>query len=497
MVTDSQGRRTCDCCERVIAKAHRIYKGTEYCQSCYEKHFVPGRCPTCGSGTRYHRAEREQPECEECLRDKRQCGRCHRPTPRAALIVQVQVPVGTDGRLSPAQSIAVCPSCVPYFREPEPCGICEVLSTRLSRAAHLPADVRACPVCVRKQRHATCSRCRKHRKIESEDGGRPLCKACSGASPVSHSCPECGAAVPGAGGHTCDSCSIATRLTREVELRLPHFQQQWVADLFTGFAQWSRMRRPRDPRLPANVVRSLDFFLQLDRDMTAQPPLQADDLLRVFDSKALRANLNASTFLQQQYGFLVSAEARVAERKRSLTASKLVDAQGEPWELYLQGYAQSLSGRAPRTVAQYVTTAEAFCRRFQISGSFGQAELVAFLSDKPGARTNIGPWVSYVQKELGWPVTLPPKAPGPVALKQDSRRLDRLLKQLERQGEPDRTLLTQAVALAFGFSEPELAREVIGLSESGDLVTTNGPVEVPPALRLVVSHWARACGLLD
>lgn len=496
MVTDSLGRRTCDCCERFMVKAHRIYKGTEYCQSCYEKQFVHGVCPTCASGTRYHRAEREVPECDECQRDKRECGRCHRPTPRAALIVKVEVPSATGSSSAPTQTIAVCPSCVPYFREPEPCGICEELSSRLSGASHLPAGIRACPVCVRKDTHATCSRCRKHRKIVSEDGGRPLCKACSGSSPAWHSCPACGEEVAGAGAHMCDACSIGARLNREVELLVPHFQQRWVADLFTGFSQWSRMRSPVDPRLPANVVRSLDFFLQLDRDTAVRQPLHAEDLLRVHGSKTLRANLNASTFLQQQYGFLVNAQARVAERKRSLTASRLSSAQGEPWHALLHGYAKSLEGRSPRTVAQYVATADAFCRQFQISGPFTQAELVAFLTDKPGARTNIGPWVSYVQRELGWSVTLPPKAPARVALKQDSGRLDRLLKQLEAQSEPDEALLSEAVALAFGFNGPELAREVISVSAAGDLVTSNGTVEVPPGLRQIVSHWAKVRGLL-
>lgn len=494
MSTDNHGRRTCDCCGRLLVKAHRIYKGTEYCQACYEQQFARGICPTCQAGVRYHVAEDQVPECQKCTLEKRECGRCHRPTPRAALIHTVQRPDSLGLNEGPVQSIAVCASCVPYFRDPEPCGICEKLSSRLSGAAHLQAGLRACPICIRKDTHATCSRCRKHRRVASIDGDRVLCKACAGLSPASHPCPRCEVEVPGAGAHMCASCGIAVRLRREQDLRLPLFHHPWVAELFMGFGQWSHTRSPANPRVPANVMRSLEFFLALDQDAALQRPLRAEDMLRVFDSKTLRANLNASTYLQQQFGFVIEANARSDAQKRSLIASKLSTAQLEPWHPYLQGYAQSLAGRAARTASQYLATAEAFCRQFQVSGPFSQEQIVAFLVDKPGARANLGPWVSYVQRELGWAVTLPPKATAGIALKADARQLTQLLEQVRRQPEPDMSLLSKVVALAFGYSESELAREVTGISDSGDLITANGPVQVPGPLRPAVNGWARLRG---
>lgn len=90
-------------------------------------------------------------------------------------------------------------------------------------------------------------------------------------------------------------------------------------------------------------------------------------------------------------------------------------------------------------------------------------------------------------------MTLPPKTSGRVALKSDAKKLSALLKRT-REDASDDTSTAKVVALAFGYSESELARDVTGIAETGDLITRNGRVAVPDELREIVSRWAMLRG---
>lgn len=496
MSTDNYGRRTCDGCYTPIVNAHRVHNKSEYCQKCYNDQFAKGICPECSGPTRYHVSESSIPPCGKCLRQKRPCGRCKRPTPRAARIFEVEVP-GMGEEAGPGTlSMVVCARCVRYFRAPEPCDLCGEPSSDLARASHLEEGVRACPRCRTADTHATCCLCRKYRKIETTVDGLNHCKACSGPTAASHACPGCGLTVAGSGQSHCDDCLILSRLDREVELRLPLFEQPWLARLYKNFAEWSANRGVRTPRLPANVTKAVDFFLILDRVKDLRQPLTADAMVKVFSSKELRSNLNAATFLQQQFGFIIDGKARAEGQSHAIIEDKLAAAAGTPWYTYLASYRAWLADKPARTVAQYMGVAEAFCRQFQISGPFSQQELVEFLASKPGARTNLGPWVSFAQKQLGWPVTLPPKVIPPPALRTDAARLKTLLGAIGDAAEASTQDLEDVVALAFGFNRRELAKEVLGRSGERHLQTRNGPVEIPNAMAGLVATWLQRRGKL-
>ncbi|WP_312682829.1 hypothetical protein [Stenotrophomonas chelatiphaga] len=285
-----------------------------------------------------------------------------------------------------------------------------------------------------------------------------------------------------------------SRLAREVDLRMPLFEQPWVAHLYKNFAEWSANRSVRTPRLPENVGKAVDFFLILDRADDLRPPLTADAMVKVFSSKALRSNLNASTFLQEQFGFIVDGKARAEGQSHALIEDKLAAAAGTPWHPYLLSYRAWLADKSARTVAQYMGVAEAFCRQFEISGPFSQQELVEFLASAPSARTNLGPWVSFVRKHLGWTVTLPPKVISAPALRTDAARLERLLGGIGDLSEASTPDLEEVVALAFGFNKRELAKEVLGGSGPRYLQTRNGPVEVPERIARLVATWLQRRG---
>lgn len=277
-------------------------------------------------------------------------------------------------------------------------------------------------------------------------------------------------------------------------MRLPLFEQPWVAGLYKNFGEWSASRGVRTPRLPVNVGKAADFFLTLDRADDLRPPLTADAMLRLFSSKELRSNLNATTFLQQQFGFIIDGKARSERQSHTFIDDKLAAAAGTPWCAYLVSYRAWLADKSVRTVAQYMGVAEAFCRQFQISGPFSQRELVEFLASKPGARTNLGPWVSFAQKQLGWPVTLPPKVIPAPTLRMDADRLKKLLGAMGDASKASTQDLEHVVALAFGFTNGELAKEVLGSSGERHLQTRNGPVEIPDAMAGLVARWLERRG---
>ena len=112
---------------------------------------------------------------EACIR----CGRKGRPT-------------GLRRQEGP-----VCNTCVPWFREPEPCPRCGRMSRYLARALRLGIDEPVCPTCQRAD-HAICSACGRHRKLFETDDGRLLCRPCldEGIRP----CLECGSPMPAGRG---------------------------------------------------------------------------------------------------------------------------------------------------------------------------------------------------------------------------------------------------------------------------------------------------------
>ncbi len=270
---------------------------------------------------------------------------------------------------------------------------------------------------------------------------------------------------------------------------MPLFEKPWVARLYKDFADWSANRGVRTPRLPENVAKAVDFFLMLDRAKDLREPLTADDLVKSLGSKVLRANLNAGIFLQQRFCFVIDRKVRTEAKSRVLLEEKLATAKGTPWHTYLASYHAALAGKPARTVAQYVGVAEAFCRQFEISGPFSQQELVEFLASKPSARTNLGPWVSFVQKSFGWPVTLPPKMISAPALRTDAAHLEKLLGAIGDASEATIQDLEEIVALAFGFNTRELSKEVLGSHGAHHLQTRNGLVEIPEGIADLVATW--------
>ncbi len=489
MSTDKLGRRSCDGCSRHITKAQRIHEGKEYCGTCYKREFKRAQCPYCEGTVVHHRSELEVPQCPRCDRSERRCNRCNRLAPEARHVTLV-VPAPDGGSIT--ECVVACLSCYPYFTEAIPCDICKEPSQRLSGASHLEPGQKACPRCINKATHTTCSRCRRYRKlVQTTDDGRKLCGRCSTEQPATHNCPECGTTVNGAGSARCDGCSIKSRLRREVEQQLPIFQRSWVADLYRQYGEWLLIKNVPTGALPKKAGKAAGFFLAIDGDAQVRQPLIAADLLRIFDTKALRANLNATDFVCEHYGLSIDKDARNEARDLALIEARLSAADSKPWGPLLREYRVWLTGKQTRTVSQYLGVAEAFCESAQLEGPFSQEQLLAYLAKVPGARATISVWVTFVQKCYGWQVTMPPRTPKAPNLKRGAVKL---LDLLARAGSPPESTdqdLADILCLVYQFEPAELRRTAIAVTPEGDILTKDGLVQVQAEMRDIVLEWSK------
>ncbi|MER2020417.1 MAG: hypothetical protein ABS932_02620 [Stenotrophomonas sp.] len=327
--------------------------------------------------------------------------------------------------------------------------------------------------------------------ISFTEGGGPLCIACSGDQPAEHRCPDCGSTVKGAGTARCGACSIAARLRREVALNAATIEREWVASLYTAFGEWLLVKNAATAALPKTAVRATPFFRAIDLDADTHQPIVPADLLRIFDSKQLRANLNATRFICERYGFQIDESARARARDEALIERGLQESASKPWSEYLNCYRTWLEGRPSRTQAQYLRTAQAFCEAIELSGPFNQEHLVKYLESAPGSRANLSVWVSFVRAQYGWTVTMPPKVAERANLRRDAQTLMELLQRVQDPRDASDEDLAATVALAYGFELITLRRQVMGVTDAGHLVTGDGIVEVKMELRAIVAEWSR------
>ncbi|MBA0239828.1 hypothetical protein [Stenotrophomonas maltophilia] len=243
--------------------------------------------------------------------------------------------------------------------------------------------------------------------------------------------------------------------------------------------------------LPKKAGKVAGFFLAIDGDAQVRQPLIAADLLRIFDTKSLRANLNATDFVCEHYGLSIDKDARNEARDLALIEARLSAADSKQWGPLLREYRVWLTGKQTRTVSQYLGVAEAFCESAQLEGPFSQEQLLAYLAKVPGARATISVWVTFVQKCYDWQVNMPPRSPRAPNLKRGAVKL---LDLLARAGSPPESTdqdLADILCLVYQFEPAELRRTVIAVTPEGDILTEDGLVQVQAEMRDIVLEWSK------
>jgi hypothetical protein len=486
--TDPKFGRYCDECGNLIKNAHKIYNGLEICGSCYPRLFCKAVCSICASPAVAHRRETAPIVCAKCMVLDRSCLRCEKPVKRAGLLI--------DGK-------AVCPSCVPYFKEEKCCGRCGKLTSRLSSMPSAGIVEKICQACRNRETHVTCSVCRKYRKAaEPLNKGASVCVLCVAHVGLKHDCPGCGRAVPGRGLSRCRPCLTKANVSAELSLTVALFEHGWAREAWRSFGLWLHNRRP-DCTVTLKVLRSHQpFFERLDAGFTSSNEVTEQALVKVFGTQTLRKHLLATQFLRERLGVAVSAQSKALSAENDRIETILLEGKRKPWGPLITQYALFLEARklAKRTVRMYLSTAAAFCATAKVGASpWVAGQLERYLTRNAGARNNLSTFVTYCQGEMKWDVEMPQKGVSVRPLVdpvQSVSKLRVLLDKAAATGSEKASLQTVSgiLATALGLSQStvrslnaddfEIAASTMHVVIAGERISL--PLELQPfALRLV------------
>lgn len=352
-----------------------------------------------------------------------------------------------------------CPSCGNALRAHVQCSACGKPTRRPGRSPEHAGLV--CETCRLATTHATCSSCRRHRRIASrDDTGGPLCPACGSDSPVTHSCPDCGYGTPGSGAARCPACSLVHRIARSVANEAAGLRQGWLRDLFTEFCAWERLRRARGD-MSRHIAAYARFFGVLDRNCADIGAVTQARLIELHGAEGLRRGFQAVAFLAHRLALAWDPDEVAAANERRRVAATMAAAGTAPWAADLEAYRDYLAESraiAPATTRMYVSAAAALLRS---SGAGSVAELTQrhvarHLRRSPGRRTNLQCFLSWVSArsgqgfEPGRARRTPPRKREKATLRRAAMLLGRLA--TARDPRERRAILAAAISVTHGLS---------------------------------------------
>lgn len=486
MSVDKKFGRFCDECGRTIAKAHRIHDGHDYCSTCYRRVFVQAACTICTKLARVHRLSQLPAQCRTCANANRQCQRCGRAIVKAGMI--------SAGK-------PVCPSCVPYFKEPNHCAACGNLSTRLSAMPSFGISEKFCDSCRNKLTHKTCSVCHKYRKCAgTSKDGKPFCASCQPGHAFVHTCPGCAASVPGAGRSRCRRCQNRQRLDHEVSLHRAAFEHDWMGELYAQFANWLHERQGQSPACIKTFRSHHPFFERLDLQFASLEAITAATILDCGGVAYLRTHLLATEYLTDALSLPLSEALKTQHVENERIRMKLLENSKKPWGALLKAYASSLAEAktSVRTIRLYLTTAQSFCDFAKVADhAWEKAAMLQFLKRNRGARANLSRFVSYCGKVNGWDVAMPSKneLPKQVATPKTVLELRQLFKKVAQTGvaKASRRDLARIIAKSLGLQIGVVMRlpaSTCQLDEKEPVLSVGGEaLTVPPMLAPIVRQF--------
>ena len=481
MSYDHKQTRYCDECGRTIEKAHRIFQGYDYCSTCYPRVFPKVECSLCGGAARSHRYSKTDPICRSCDIKTRKCLRCEKAVPRAGKVI--------NGK-------PVCPSCAPYFNEPQLCSSCGQLSKRVTRLPKLGLDNPMCDACRRKVTHATCSFCRKHRSVHGiTDDGKEYCVSCIPGHQQYHPCPSCGVSLPGKGLSRCRSCLNLTRLVREADLHSLTLNRAWARELLVEFTIWLHGRSGHQPNCFKIFTSHETFFERIDAEFPALTDIHETSILDRLGVTLLRKHLLVSTFLQERLGISFRAEAKEDSAEKARIQEKLIKNIREPWAPLLTGYESWLSNEkvTVRTKRLYLRAAENFCQteKLKSDAAWGTNALPSFLKKNPGSRASLFRFVSYCRVIMKWEVEVPSRPQS--SSSSLPKKLKSLIAEVNVKGieAVDLDVLNKILALAFGYQYRDFTEQSWDLIEveGVPVLIGNEKMAVPTGYLDIVRGW--------
>lgn len=487
MSLDKKGKRYCDECGQSMLNAHRLYKGNEYCSSCYPRVFISTPCSCCKKQMRAHR-HALRAICRQCDRETRQCLRCERPVMSAALIVGER---------------PVCASCARYFSNPEPCAWCGTITVHLSRALQIGVDEKVCNSCRSRLTHRTCATCRRYRPIAGLlPNGRPHCAACVPGVEQEHPCPSCGLLIAGSGEGKCVVCLNGERIRRHTAIQILALDRSWTRNAYSEFGQWLMHKQSSVPNLVKTLSSHFRFFERLDVAISDPLNIQGDGLLEHFKVAELRRHVLPIRFLELHAGVALDEDAKLDQAEHTRIAEKLISVRNEPCGVLLKQYSKWLQDQQMpvRTIRLYLTAATHLCldERLGVRRECSDEMLKRFLRKRPGSRASLFRWLAFCRTILGWDLKMPTPSSRTNKPPRTVRDLSVLLAKIDAVGTENAPilLLQRAIAKTFGFRAKQMNSTKWTLQAQGEviyLVDLAGSVRVrvPTPMQELVTTWMR------
>ncbi len=385
-----------------MKKATAVHEGNGYCATCYMREFKQISCSECGKTVRTYHGQGPV-VCKSCKTIGRICIRCKKliEKRRIGLIVD-------DG--------PVCNSCARYFRPPKQCPECGAISYYLARDLKLGFTEPVCEKC-RRSKHATCSKCRKHRQVaEITDKGKPICKECL-LQIAPFICPKCGKEGIRHGKHHCSNCYWDGYVARKTQEHTATFKHEWVKELYVLFIQ--ELLGKLDSHNVAIRMRNRYFpmFKMLDDNFDHKENITAESLSDIYSSgKLIRTPvflnfLVRQSILTKDHSKIIDA-GEYAKQRRILDKAHdrwfyqlLVDYQTHLHIIHERYVSRGWIGVTQRFVKKTLTTSmgAAFSflntlpERIKESTEIDQQEVTHFLGLYRGSRNSIRSFIRFMK----------------------------------------------------------------------------------------------------
>lgn len=435
MASDDGPRSSmCEGCGKSLFRTKKIHEQLKYCSTCYARLFKRRPCPQCAEIARLPIFDLKA-VCQHCF-SKQPCVRCHR----------VGRPVGRMTVYGPA-----CNSCAHYFLPPQPCEICQVLSTRLVNMLVDGQIVKGCPRCARRD-FETCVACGRNRRLILGADGRKLCRLCSTVGTTA--CSFCGINMPAGMGAKCTECYWEHTYRKRLAMDIEVFSSGWMRVEFERFGAWlpSRTHYKKAAR---SIHRFLLFFQEIDKHWPGWPSYA--DLLAYFGAEALRRMRLPMAWYTEINAVVVDVQAREMDSEHRRISIILASTEPGRKSEALNGYFRLLMSRVSigRTSIRSARLALSTAARLLTDKCRGKDELPStvkvsrFLSDAPGRMASVTGFIHYLNAECGSGIDL-----GRVRRQSkilEKRRLEKELFALLRQSRAGDDVETRWLVLGLKY----------------------------------------------
>lgn len=387
---------------------------------------------------------------------QRICPRCARPFTRAGRLI--------DGK-------PVCPTYGNATRPPMICVRCSRPTKRPVRSDEDSGLI--CEPCARRDTHATCRTCRRHRPIaRRDDDGHPICRDCAVAVPITHDCPDCSVIVLGGGLGPCPPCGLRRRTMRAVHAAAEDLRHPWARELLVAFhtsLDYHGIRGDMVRHVPASVA----FVASLDRALSRLEEINQAVLLDLHGAEGLRRQERLVAFLVRRLNLPWDHRAGIAHSAQRVVSKTIGNSNGKGSAQDLVAFHEVLTASvkplSDRSMKSYISAAQGLIEAAGVdrSADLTQHHVNAWLRQRPGRTNDLGRFLFWLGETGGPALDVRPRAKTTARARERAtlQTAKMLLGQLATCNSPatGRALLARAIAIVHGLP----IESVLGVGASG------------------------------